>query len=77
MFHKLRRAYKSIPAVGSSSITNLDCPHKAIATLSFRLLPPDKFLPKVFLKSQIPTSFNNFSTSAIFSFLEPIAPLNS
>jgi hypothetical protein len=41
MFQSWRLAYKSNPEVGSSSTTNLELPHNAIATESFRLFPPD------------------------------------
>jgi len=41
MFQSYLLADKSIPLVGSSNKTNLDPPHSAIATESFRLFPPD------------------------------------
>ena len=41
MSQRLRRAPKSIPDVGSSSITSLDPPHRAMQTDVLRLLPPE------------------------------------
>lgn len=42
-----RRAAGSMPAVGSSRITTLECPMSATAMDSFRFMPPDKCLAKV------------------------------
>ena len=49
MFHNFLLAVKSIPAVGSSKSTNLDPPIRAIATDSFLLDPPERFLAIVSL----------------------------
>jgi len=41
MSHNYLLADKSMPLVGSSSKTNLESPHKAIATDNLRLFPPE------------------------------------
>ncbi len=56
MFHSLRLALKSIPAVGSSNTTSFELPMSAIATESFRLLPPERLQARVSLNSQRSTS---------------------
>ena len=77
MFHRDLLAYRSMPDVGSSSIINFESPHKAIATLSFLLEPPDKYLAFVSFMSQMPTSLRIFSISADFCFESLLAPLKS
>ena len=62
----LEFALKSIPAVGSSNKTNLDPPINAIATDSFLLDPPDKFLAIVLLYYVRSTSLSILSISCFY-----------
>lgn len=62
----------SIPLVGSSRKTILLLPMKAIATLSFRFYPPERFLLYTSALSFKPTSPINFSTSLLMSVLSDI-----
>mmetsp|Transcript_45801 Transcript_45801/g.71700 ORF Transcript_45801/g.71700 Transcript_45801/m.71700 type:complete len:200 (-) Transcript_45801:1346-1945(-) len=53
-----------MPEVGSSRNTTFELPMNAMATLSFRFCPPERFLARKSLFSVRPTSTISFSTSA-------------
>mmetsp|Transcript_279 Transcript_279/g.948 ORF Transcript_279/g.948 Transcript_279/m.948 type:complete len:200 (+) Transcript_279:692-1291(+) len=62
--HMNRRASGSIPVDGSSSSTTAGEPTSAIATDSFRLLPPE----------YVPACFSQYLLSAIFSISDETTP---
>mmetsp|Transcript_14291 Transcript_14291/g.29201 ORF Transcript_14291/g.29201 Transcript_14291/m.29201 type:complete len:332 (+) Transcript_14291:3232-4227(+) len=64
MFHVLRLLYGSMPEVGSSKMTTLLSPIRAIPTESFLFMPPESCFEVTFLFSVSPTSAMIFSTSA-------------
>mmetsp|Transcript_28314 Transcript_28314/g.66431 ORF Transcript_28314/g.66431 Transcript_28314/m.66431 type:complete len:84 (+) Transcript_28314:3885-4136(+) len=68
-FQTNRRLNGSIPLDGSSKITVLLFPQKAMATLSFLFMPPERSLLKVFRLSRRATSSMEVRTDSSASFL--------
>mmetsp|Transcript_114731 Transcript_114731/g.263356 ORF Transcript_114731/g.263356 Transcript_114731/m.263356 type:complete len:221 (-) Transcript_114731:1658-2320(-) len=68
-----RRAKGSIPEVGSSKITNLGSPRKAIATESFLFIPPDRAAARALRFSASCTSLSSWSISASAPWI-PFSP---
>ena len=75
IFHRARRALRSMPEVGSSRRTSLDPPTSAIDTDSLRLLPPESDPDYLSLSTVRPTSLTMSSIS--FVFLAGSPPLSS
>mmetsp|Transcript_4259 Transcript_4259/g.9406 ORF Transcript_4259/g.9406 Transcript_4259/m.9406 type:complete len:218 (+) Transcript_4259:504-1157(+) len=71
--HMYRRAYGSIPADGSSRKMIGGSPIVAMATLNFRLLPPDNWPALLLVYSTRSISFSRLSTA--FFRVSPCSPL--